>query len=44
MAFGSHDGEVAETGLVGKVYTSTQSPKTYLNSLRPRIWMSYGLV
>jgi hypothetical protein len=21
-AFGSHDGEIAETGLVGKVYTS----------------------
>jgi hypothetical protein len=28
---------------VGKVYTSAQSLKTYLNSLCPRIWMSYGL-
>jgi hypothetical protein len=41
--FGSHDGEIAETGLVGKVYTSAQSLKTYLNSLCPRIWMSHGI-
>jgi hypothetical protein len=26
-AFGSHDGEIAETGLVGKVYPSAQSFK-----------------
>jgi hypothetical protein len=37
--FGSHDGEIAETGLVGKVYTSTQSFRTYPNSPRPRICM-----
>jgi hypothetical protein len=42
-AFGSHDGEIAETGLVGKVYTSAQSLKTYSNSLPPRIWMSHGM-
>jgi len=40
---GSHDGEIAETGLVGKVYTSAQSLKTYSNSPRPRIWMSHGM-
>jgi hypothetical protein len=43
LAFGSHDGEIAEIGLVGKVYTSVQSLKTYLNSLRPRIWMSHDM-
>jgi hypothetical protein len=42
-AFRSHNGEIVETGLVGKVYTSTQSLKTYLNSPRPRIWMSHGM-
>jgi hypothetical protein len=26
-AFGSHDGEIAETGLMGKVYNSAQSSK-----------------
>jgi hypothetical protein len=43
LAFGSHDSEIAETGLVGKVYTSAQSLKTYPNSLRPRIWMAHGM-
>jgi hypothetical protein len=43
LAFGSHDGEIAETRLVGKVYTSTQSLKTYSNSPRPRVWMSHGM-
>jgi siderophore synthetase component len=42
-AFGSHNGEIAETGLVGKVYTSAQSLRTYSNSPHPQIWMSYGL-
>jgi hypothetical protein len=42
-AFRSHDGENAETGLMGKVYTSAQSLKTYSNSLCPRIWMSHGM-
>jgi hypothetical protein len=28
---------------VGKVYTSTQSLKNYLNSPCPRIWMSHGM-
>jgi hypothetical protein len=41
LAFGSHDGEIAETGLVGKVYTSAQSLKTYSNSPCPQCW---GLV
>jgi hypothetical protein len=41
--FGSHDGEIAETGLVGKMYTSAQSLKTYSNSSCPRIWMSHGM-
>jgi hypothetical protein len=43
LAFGSHDGEIAETGLVGQVYTSVQSLKTYLNSPCPWIWMSHGM-
>jgi hypothetical protein len=43
LAFGSHDGEITETGLVGKVYTSPQSSKTYSNSPCPRKWMSYGM-
>jgi hypothetical protein len=37
------NGEIAETGLVGKVYPSTQSFKTYSNSPCPRVWMSYGM-
>ena len=28
-AFGSHGGEIAETGLVGKVYPSTQSSNLF---------------
>jgi hypothetical protein len=28
---------------VGKVYTSAQSLKTYLNSPCPRIWMIHGV-
>jgi hypothetical protein len=43
LAFGSHDGEIAETRLVGKMYTFVQSLKTYSNSPRPRIWMSHGM-
>jgi hypothetical protein len=39
-AFGSHDSEIAETGLVGKVYTSAQSLKTYSNSPCPQEWTS----
>jgi hypothetical protein len=43
LTLGSHDGEIAEIGVVGEVYTSVQSLKTYLNSPCPRIWMSHGM-
>jgi hypothetical protein len=32
-AFGSHDGEIAETGLVGKVYPSAQSSNLFKYSV-----------
>ena len=40
FGIGPHDGEIAETGLVGKVYPSAQSLKTYSNSLCPQEWTS----
>jgi hypothetical protein len=43
LVFRSHDYEIAETRLVGKVYTSEQSSKIYSNSPCPWIWMSYGM-
>jgi hypothetical protein len=43
LTFKSHDGEIAETGLVGKVYPFAQILKTYSNSPRPQIWMSHGM-
>jgi hypothetical protein len=42
-AFGSHNSEIAETGLVGKVYASAHSLKIYSNSPCPRKWMSHGM-